>query len=146
MRVAYLVRRLHSRLMRLVNKMLWMLLIPYCTLAFGIHGGELIQNVNRQLRNLLCAIPFGIVCGYVFGWHAGAVYFALAYGGTSLGFNEPVQAGSLWMAGKGFITCPFGGFITLPLSYAVTKNNVISEYLSGTLYGLILAGLLYVEH
>ena len=120
--------------------MIYAALIAYTAAVFGIHGGELIQNVNRQIRNLLCAIPFGIVCALCFGYHIGLTCFCMAYGGVSLGFD----AWPLWF--KGTITCPFGGFITLPLSYAVTKNNVISEYLSGALYGLILAGLLYARH
>lgn len=76
--------------------------------------------------------------------------FALAYGGTSLEFNSSTvpmgQPTSLWLAAKGFITCPFGGFIALPLAYFIgykTKwKNVLAEYLSGTFYGVILSMLI----
>lgn len=120
--------------------LLYLALIVYCTIVYGIHGGEMDPNTNRQLRNLLCALPFGIVCAAVFGIPLGLVFFGLAYGGTSLGFDA--LTGYWGLAIKGFITYPLGGFATLPLTYFIgnrsPEKNVLSEYASGAAYGLLL--------
>lgn len=115
---------------------LWLLLIPYTTLAYGIHGGELIQNINRQVRNLICAIPFGLVGYYIFGAYGGVPALVLSFIGTNMGFdNHP-----LWL--KGLVTFPPLGAGLLPASYA-DKNLTAAtcEYISGFLYGTALAVL-----
>ena len=132
---------------------LWLLLIPYCTLAFGIHGGEFITGINRQVRNLICAIPFGLVCctlPFSYSYALAFVSFSIAYLGSNLGFDWFPSTGWKYYFGlaiKGFITCPFGGFITLPIAYWIgykTKyTNVLAEYLSGTLYGGVLCATLF---
>ncbi len=115
---------------------LWLLLIPYCTLAFGIHGGAFISGVNRQVRNVLCAIPFALVAYCTWNYPEAIVAFALVFCGANMGFdNHP-----LWL--KGLITLPPFGAGLLPLAYWIgdkTKwKNVASEYLSGFLYGVTL--------
>lgn len=113
---------------------LWLLLIPYTTLAYGIHGGELIQNINRQVRNLICALPFTVVGWYLFGPYGAAAGLLCGYFGSNLGFdNHP-----LWL--KGFINLPPFGALLLPAAYA-DKNlpAATCEYISGFLYGTALA-------
>ncbi len=120
------------------------ILVVYCTLAFGIHGGQFITGINRQLRNVMCALPFGIVAygvsSTLYDFPLAAVFFTLAYIGTSMGFTKY----PLWF--KGLVTLPLGGFFSLPLAYWIgdrTKyTNVVSEYLSGTFYGVILSIIL----
>lgn len=127
------------------------IIIAYCTLAFGIHGGEGITGVNRQVRNLLCAIPFGIVMFFSFGTIAAAVSFLLGYIGSNVGFKDlPGGVPNYkWLPVKGLITFPAGGFITMPLAYKIgyaTKwKNVFAEYFSGTLYGALLCIALLVH-
>ncbi len=119
---------------------IWLLLIPYCTLAFGIHGGEMYSGINRQLRNLACAIPFAIVAYFTWDFPEAVVAFALAYGGVSLGFAGQVNIPRLIL--KGGLTCPIGGFIMLPLvyvlSYKTKYTNILAEYGTGTVYGTLL--------
>ncbi len=111
-------------------------LIVYCTLVYGLHGGEGITGINRQVRNLLCAIPFGVVMGLCSGFPACLMFFAMAFLGVNLGFDF----WPLWF--KGFVNYPFGGFIALPLvywlAYKTRWTNVLAEYASGTVYGLLL--------
>jgi hypothetical protein len=107
------------------------------------------SGVNRQLRNLLCALPFGLI-GYLsfsppLAYLSALVAFALSYGGTSLGFDWFPASGWRYYGGlaiKGLITCPLGGVVSLPFAYWVggktVSKNVFSEYFSGTLYGAIL--------
>lgn len=116
---------------------LWLLLLPYTTLAFAIHGGEIVQNVNRQLRNALCALPFGIVAWYIFSTHydfpAGLFFFACAYIGSNMGFDS-------WLLDfKGFITFPPFGAWLLPLAYHNHLPAAKQEALSGLFYGTALA-------
>ncbi len=114
----------------------WFLLIPFCTLAFGIHGGEFIQGINRQARNALCAAPFGLVAFFLWDYPEALIAFILAYIGANMGFDRH----PLWF--KGFITMPPIGAALLPLAYWIgykTKwTNVAAEYLSGTFYGIAL--------
>ncbi len=117
---------------------LWLLLIPYCTLAFGIHGGEFVQNINRQIRNLICAIPFALV-GWLssLGWECGLGLFILSYIGVNMGFDK----WPLWF--KGLITFPPLGAAILPIAYSINiksakGKNVFQEYFSGTLFGVSL--------
>ena len=122
---------------------LWLLLIPYTGLAFGIHGGEFISGINRQARNALCAIPFGLVAYVTFDYPEAVLAFAFAYGGASLGFdNWP-----LWL--KGLITLPPFGAALLPLAYYIGDRtrwkNVFSEYFSGALYGITLAAIMLLR-
>lgn len=121
--------------------MLNLLLIPYCTLAYGIHGGELVTGLNRQFRNLLCAVPFGAVPYTVLSTHydfpVALALFASAFIGTNEGFdNHP-----LWL--KGLINFPPLGIILLPLAYRLASKPARQEYLSGFLYGLALTGISY---
>lgn len=129
--------------------LIWILLIPYCTIAYGIHGGEMYTGVNRQLRNLACALPFGVIGPLSFSpplaYLSALVAFSLSYGGTSLGFDWFPSSGWKYYGGlaiKGLITCPLGGVVSLPFAYCVggktVSKNVFSEYFSGFLYGLIL--------
>jgi len=123
--------------------MIWLLLIPYCAAAYAIHGGELATGINRQVRNVLCAIPFAAVAYMAaHGMVSTNIYidsgcaftaFWLAFAGTNMGFdNHP-----LWL--KGLITFPPLGAALLPLAYA-NKSWTAStcEYLSGALYGTAL--------
>jgi peptidoglycan/LPS O-acetylase OafA/YrhL len=124
---------------------LWLLLIPYTTAAFGIHGGEGITGVNRQVRNLICALPFALVAfvtveallPYPYAHLLVVVAFVLAYVGANMGFDE----WPLWF--KGFVTLPPLGAALLPLAYAINTKwkNVFQEYFSGTLYGAALAAI-----
>jgi len=117
----------------------WILLVPYCAAAFGIHGGELVTGVNRQLRNLICALPFGLVSWFVFSHlplelRSSLVLFfgAAAYLGANMGFdNHP-----LWL--KGLVTFPPLGAILLPLAYSMETTASNQEYLSGFFYGVAL--------
>ncbi len=124
----------------MLDLLLDIVIIVYCTFAFGIHGGELISNVNRQLRNFLCVLPFGLVF-YLINWQLGLLCFLMSYGGVSLGFAG--QLNYIRLALKGALTCPIGGFIVLPLiyflSYKTKYTNMLAEYGSGTAYGIILA-------
>lgn len=118
--------------------------IPFCTLAFGIHGGQGITGINRQVRNLLCAIPFAVFAYSVSGIPLAIAAFILAYIGVSMGFTKY----PLWL--KGLVTClPFGA-VLLPLAYYIGDRtpwkNVTSEYLSGTFYGLTLCLLSFISH
>lgn len=122
------------------ERMIWLLLIPYMALVFGLHGGELITGLNRQFRNLICALPFGVVAYLMASTHydypIALISFLCAYFGTNMGFDS----WPLWL--KGLITFPPLGAALLPLSYWLgnkTKwTNVASEYLSGALYGTAL--------
>lgn len=119
--------------------MIYAIIIVYCAITFGIHGGELVSGINRQVRNALCATPFAVVAYFTWDYPEAVAAFTLAFVGVNMGFdNWP-----LWF--KGFITLPIGGFVTLPLAYWIgnkTKyTNVLAEYLSGTFYGLLLAML-----
>lgn len=111
-------------------------LIVYCTLAFGIHGGQFITGINRQVRNLICAAPFAVIAYLAWDYQWAAAFFTLAFLGANVGFdNHP-----LWL--KGMITLfPFGA-VLLPLAYWIGDKtpwkNVTSEYLSGAFYGLAL--------
>jgi hypothetical protein len=136
---------------RLTTMNYWsLLLIPYCTLAYGIHGGELLSSINRQVRNLICAVPFAVISWLsMHSVSLSLLAFLLSYLGTNLGFDWFPTTGWKYYGGltiKGLITCPLGGFITLPLAYYIgyrTKyKNVLAEYLSGTFYGGILCALL----
>lgn len=151
--------------------MIYILILTYCTAAFGLHGGQLATGVNRQARNAICALPFALVGYATWGIPAGAVWFILSFVGSNIGHenfwsmgewestNRPDNAldwivkklgfkfntlsyDTAGMALKGFITCPPGGFVTLPLAYYVgmrTKwNNVFCEFASGFLYGVVL--------
>ena len=125
--------------------MLYVALVIYCTVVFGIHGGEGISGINRQARNALCALPFGLVAYFTFDYPQAVVAFALAYAGVSMGFNRF----TLWE--KGAVTLFPIGALLLPAAYWIgykTKyTNVLAEYLSGTFYGIFLAGVLtYVRH
>lgn len=127
---------------------LWLLLIPYQTIAYAIHGGELAKGTDRQVRNILCAWPFGLV-EYLFVHHdikpmfshaeyaLALVAFASAFVGTNMSFdNYP-----LWL--KGLVTYSPLGAGLLPLAYYIGNKSplkaVASEYLSGTFYGTALA-------
>lgn len=114
----------------------WLLLIPYTTLAYGIHGGEFVQNINRQVRNLLCALPFMVVGGYLFGPYGASIGFLCGFAGSNLGFDNH----RLWV--KGFLNLPPFGALLLPFAYQVGKRfynpPVFSEYFSGFLYGITL--------
>lgn len=127
------------------------LIITYCTLAFGIHGGEGITGINRQVRNLLCAVPFGLVLLLALGPAAGGVSFVLGYVGANVGFKDLPNGkpNYCWLPVKGLITFPAGGFLALPLAYrigyATRWTNVLAEYLSGTLYGILLCATLLVH-
>lgn len=119
--------------------MLALLLVVYTTLAFGIHGGQFITGINRQVRNVLCAIPFGLVAYLVTSTHydmpVAAFFFVCAYVGSNMGFND-------WPLGfKGFVTLPPIGTVLLPFAYSIDTRwkNVFSEYFSGFLYGAFLA-------
>ena len=119
----------------------YILLISYCTAAFGLHGGEGITGINRQVRNTLCALPFGFVAFMVWHiWLMAFFSFALAYGGVSLGFDGTSKARLVL---KGLITLPPFGAVLLPLAYWIGYStrwtNVLAEYLSGTFYGIALA-------
>ena len=116
-------------------------LIAYTTAAFGIHGGEGITGINRQVRNTLCALPFAFTAFMV--WHLPLMAlfaFALAYGGVSLGFDGTSR---LRLVLKGLITMPPFGAVLLPMAYWIGYStrwtNVLAEYLSGTFYGIALA-------
>lgn len=130
----------------MITILIYIALIVYCTIAFGIHGGEMLTGTNRQLRNMICAAPFGVVCFAAFGWLVGLTCLGLAYGGVSLTFDSATlprsQPTTLWLIAKGMITCPFGGIVTLPivywLSYKTRWTNVLAEYASGAAYGLLL--------
>lgn len=121
---------------------LWLLLIPYCTLTFGIHGGEGVSGIDRQVRNLICALPFALV-GWLssLGWEYGLGLFILSYIGVNMGFDK----WPLWF--KGLITFPPLGAVILPIAYSINTKwkNVFQEYFSGTLFGvaLYLVRLLY---
>ena len=133
------------------------LLVVWTTLAFGLHGGELATGINRQVRNLLCAIPFGLTTYFCSSQHWGfplaVAAFMLAYGGVSLGFaadqSNPLKLNYPRLVLKGLITCPVGGGIALPLvyflSYKTRYTNILAEYGSGAAFGLILLlmGLIY---
>lgn len=112
----------------------------YTTAAFGIHGGEGITGINRQVRNTLCALPFGVVAWQMYHVDLFAIMaFALAYCGVSLGFDGTSKSRLVL---KGFITMPPFGAALLPLAYWIGYNtrwkNVLAEYLSGTFYGIAL--------
>lgn len=128
---------------------LWLLLIPYTSLAYGIHGGEALTGTPRIIRNILCALPFGLVAyAFAVSFPHGLFHtrlddclcvfaaFLSAYLGANMGFdNHP-----LWL--KGLINFfPFGAAL-LPIAYA-NKNMTAAqcEYLSGALYGICLAAL-----
>lgn len=122
-----------------------LLYIPTLSLAFGIHGGELITGINRQARNIFCAFPFAIFAYFTWDYPEAIAAFTMAYIGANMGFdNHP-----LWL--KGLITMfPFGAAL-LPLAYWIGNKtpwkNVTSEYLSGFLYGLTLTILsLIINH
>lgn len=121
---------------------LWVLLIPYTTVAFAVHGGEIVQNVNRQLRNLICALPFGLVAAFCFSLASGSVcaalsalFFTCAFIGSNMGFDNH----RLWV--KGFITFPPLGALLLPIAYAGDQTASASEAESGVLYGTVLAAI-----
>lgn len=116
--------------------MFWLLLIPYCTAVYGIHGGEGITGINRQVRNILCAAPFALALNGLFPLSA-EIAFVLSYLGTNMGFTTH----PLWF--KGYTTFPPLGAALLPFAYWVgskTKGNpaAFSEYFSGFLYGVTL--------
>ena len=123
----------------------WLLLIPYCTAAYAIHGGELITGVNRQVRNVLCAAPFGLVAWFVSSNHydypIGLVAFGLAYWGANMGFDNH----RLWV--KGMINLFPVGAVLLPFAYwlgSKTKNPPYwAEFISGAFYGIVLVGVVY---
>jgi len=124
---------------------LWLLLIPYTGLAYGIHGGEFVTGINRQVRNFLCAWPFALVAFLVAAHYApvlqsgliSAFFGVAAFIGTDIGFDN----WSLWL--KGLITFPPLGAGLLPLAYWIgyraPSTNVLAEYLSGLFYGAALA-------
>ncbi len=117
--------------------MIYLTIIIFSTFAFGLHGGEGITGINRQVRNTLCALPFGFVAFMVWHiWLMAFFSFALAYGGVSLGFDGTSKARLVL---KGLITLPPFGAVLLPLAYAVTRTAAQAEYLSGILYGIALA-------
>ena len=125
----------------MINLLNGLLLIVYCTAAFGIHGGELVTGINRQVRNLLCAIPFGLVMWHI-GHHPfiGILYFAMAYVGVNMGFDR-------WPLGiKGLVTFPPLGAAILPFAYSIKTRwtNIFSEYFSGFLYGVALCVIAWV--
>lgn len=122
---------------------LWTLLIPYCTFAFGIHGGEGITGINRQVRNAICAFPFALVSYFTWDYPEAVGAFALAYIGVNMGFDRF----PLWV--KGAVTLfPFGALL-LPLAYWIGYKtrwtNVLAEYLSGTFYGVALCIILLIK-
>lgn len=126
--------------------LLWLLLIPYLSEAYGIHGGEAAIGTPRIIRNLLCAWPFALVAFLIAGHctphlveqsSISALFFVAAYLGTSMGFdNHP-----LWF--KGLVTLFPVGAALLPLAYWIgyrtPSKNVLAEYLSGLFYGAALA-------
>lgn len=125
---------------------LWLLLIPYCAIAYGIHGGEAISGINRQVRNLICALPFLIVSWVLFSglpswqqYSLSILFGAMAYLGTNLGFDNH----RLWV--KGLLTCFPLGALALPLAYKIGKIAAQCEYLSGAFYGLVLFGMIYIR-
>jgi hypothetical protein len=129
--------------------MIYAALIAYCTFVFGVHGGEGITGVNRQVRNLLCAIPFAAVSYSLhYNYALGIATFVTSYIGANMGFKDHADGSPnfLWLPVKGLVTFVIGGFIALPLAYWIGYKtrfkNVLAEYLSGTFYGLILTGLL----
>ena len=131
---------------------LWLLLIPYTGLAFGLHGGEFISGINRQARNALCAIPFGLVAYITFDYPEAVLAFAFAYIGANLGFDWFPASGWKYYGGlavKGLITLPPFGAALLPLAYYIGDRtrwkNVFSEYFSGTLYGITLAAIMLLR-
>ena len=153
---------------------LWFLLIPYCAAAYALHGGQIATGVNRQVRNLICALPFGLVGFLTFGWPIALVLFIMAFIGSNIGHDnfwemgtEPNSPTNNWLANiieklgvkrdstlwcvlgmgvKGFITDPFGGFITLPLAYYIGTrmkfNTSMAEWLTGIFYGMRLVAML----
>lgn len=143
---------------------LWLLLIPYTGLAYGIHGGEFVTGINRQVRNLLCAAPFALVAWIVanslptgslpahFEFAFAFVFFALAYEGVNMGFASATLPGAqptaLHLAWKGFVNLMPLGAVLLPLAYWIgyrtTSKNVLAEYLSGVFYGAALAAIAMV--
>lgn len=125
--------------------MLMILSVIYCSLAFGIHGGQFITGINRQARNVLCAAPFAVFSYLAWDYQFAALFFTLAFLGANMGFDHH----PLWL--KGFITLPPFGAALLPLAYYIGDKtplkNVVSEYLSGSFYGLTLCLLsLVVSH
>ena len=143
---------------------LWFLLIPYCAAAYALHGGQIASGLNRQMRNLICAAPFGLVGVLAFGWPIGIVLLILAFVGTNIGHNNFWEMGTesndpvnnwlanvvaalgiernsmLWcitgMTIKGLITFPLGGFITLPLSYYIGDRTKFNTSMSEWLTGI----------
>lgn len=121
---------------------LWLLLIPYLSIAYGIHGGEFIQNVPRIVRNVLCAWPFALVAFLISGhytplfieqYSTASLFFVAAYFGANMGFdNHP-----LWL--KGLINFFPVGALLLPLAYVGSAVAAVKEYRSGAYYGVALA-------
>lgn len=128
----------------MTHLMLALLLIVYTTLAFGIHGGQFVTGITHQIRNAICALPFGLVAYYIMpttcDYPFAVLFFMCAYVGSGMGFDRwPLD----W---KGFVTFPPFGAILLPFAYSIdTKyKNVFQEYFSGFLYGVSLAAIALV--
>lgn len=125
-----------------MTQLLWLLLIPYLSEAYGIHGGEAAIGTPRIIRNLLCAWPFALVAFLIAGHYTphlseqvsiAALFGVNAFFGANMGFdNHP-----LWL--KGLLNFFPVGAILLPLAYAGSAVAAVKEYRSGAYYGVALS-------
>jgi hypothetical protein len=153
--------------------LLSVLLIPYTTLAYVIHAGDILPGTNKQLRLALCAIPFGLASYLAGDISIALIASVMAYIGTNIGpenfwlmgngtpefrsniVTRIVEALKLkfptlpyciaGMAIKGFVTNPLFGWFLCPLAYYISSRAPkVSFDLGSLILGVFYGVALYL--